>query len=153
MPKADRVFSTPRPLSSRITKADKPQRPIDATLRRRIEAAIEKLIATLDVAEPDPDLETEPEHDEDGGDDEPSLGSLEVVYQATWGRGDSDDRENEHDGREPDADFEPDTSPKFRRMRQQKRPEQTKGAEASDVRLVGVSIGGVPERVLVKLLS
>src|SRR5689334_13870209 len=63
---------------------------IDFELRYRIEKAIERLIAVLDAVDPDPDLEpslghynsrftapdaeAEDEHDEDGGDEEPSLG-------------------------------------------------------------------------------
>lgn len=43
-----------------------------AALRRKIEDTIERLISLLDELEPDPDLE-------DGGDDEPSLGSLNLT--------------------------------------------------------------------------
>lgn len=92
-------------------------------LRKRTEAAIEALVALLDELDIDPDLEPD-EDAEDGGDDEPSLGAPEVglsggLYyheaarplvrtgtprrsQLSWSAGGYDDREDEHDGREPD---------------------------------------------------
>ncbi|WP_432343410.1 hypothetical protein WMC41_11965 [Shinella yambaruensis] len=54
--------------------------------RHKIERAIDVLIALLDTADGDPDLE-------------PYLSGIDM-----WG----DDREAEHDGREPDEDGEPD---------------------------------------------
>ena len=39
---------------------------------------------------------------------EPSLGSNGSVNQLKWSKGSTDDREDEHDGREPDSDNEPD---------------------------------------------
>ena len=54
--------------------------------RQKIERAIDVLIALLDAADGDPDLEP---------------------YLSGIGHG-SDDREDEHDGREPDEDGEPD---------------------------------------------
>jgi hypothetical protein len=57
------------------------------------------------------DREAEPEHEEDGADDEPSLGSHElpsgaVSYLPSGSFGEFD-VEGEHDGREPDVDDEP----------------------------------------------
>jgi hypothetical protein len=39
---------------------------------------------------------------------EPSLGSNNSIDQAKWSKGGNDDSEEEHDGREPDSDNEPD---------------------------------------------
>jgi hypothetical protein len=86
--------------------------------RRRIAAAVDALIALLDQIDGDTDLEEDdpPEDDapqEDVGDEEPSLGSLygtalgERRSQNRWADGAADDREDEHDGREPDVDHEP----------------------------------------------
>jgi hypothetical protein len=86
-------------------------------IRRSVEAAIEQLIALIDSIDGDADFEH-------GGDLEPSLGALERHpqciegtwryrpchdrdgAQARWAGGSCDDRENEHDGREPDVDNE-----------------------------------------------
>lgn len=71
--------------------------------RQRIGDEIDRLLALLDAADGDPDLE-------------PSLGSLDRVDglyhrggadQRLWSAGSRDDREDEHDGREPDVDDEP----------------------------------------------
>ena len=45
-----------------------------------------------------------------GGDNgyEPSLGSNGGINQLKWSKGPTDDREDEHDGREPDSENEPD---------------------------------------------
>ena len=59
---------------------------VRAGMRRRMENAIERLIAALDAIDGDPDLE-------------PSLGSVEGNAAL--------DAEDEHDGCEPDADEEP----------------------------------------------
>jgi len=121
-------------------KTRRPRRAIDTKLRRRIETAVERLLAALDAddAAAGSDGEAEPEADpepslgataavdqRDGwrpaprrlraafaaGDVEPSLGSvnaaLEGRSQATWAAGNTDDREDEHDGAEPDTDEEP----------------------------------------------
>lgn len=85
------------------------------TRRARLEAAIERAIALLDQLDADPDLE-------------PSLGSMSCVGslnpdaqmafnrpqwdQERWARGGADDdREDEHDGIEPDNDVEPPNQP------------------------------------------
>ncbi|MBP6010624.1 MAG: hypothetical protein KBA31_00205 [Alphaproteobacteria bacterium] len=77
------------------------------SLRDRLEAAIERAIALLDQLDGDADLE-------------PSLGSRSCVGstlsplgidpaqydQRRWATGSTDDREDEHDGHEPDDDSE-----------------------------------------------
>jgi hypothetical protein len=98
-----------------------------AMVRARVEAVVDRLttvledmIAALDQLDGDPDLESsmgyQPYPDEcegDGADNEPSLGWTATVNQSAAGwRGPTDgygciDREDEHDGREPDADLEP----------------------------------------------
>jgi hypothetical protein len=104
------------------------RRQIDAKLRARIEATVERMITALDAFDAlTEDLE-ETDEDGSGEDDEPSLGSQErhpaqspwgfVGYdsrdnqgdQTFWANGNrgGDDREgDEHDGREPDVDDEP----------------------------------------------
>jgi hypothetical protein len=104
------------------------RREIDAKLRARIEATVERMISALDAFDAlTEDLE-ETDEDGPGEDDEPSLGSQErhparspwgfVGYdsrdnqgdQTFWANGNrgGDDREgDEHDGREPDVDDEP----------------------------------------------
>jgi len=55
-----------------------------------------------------PEMTAEPEND--NSDSEPSLGSVatsENITQGAWASGTSDDREDEHDGAEPDEDDEP----------------------------------------------
>ena len=65
-----------------------------ATLRQRVEAAVERLIAALDAMDGDPDLE-------------PSLGAVgssflaERADQRLWANGDRLDLEEQHDA-EPD---------------------------------------------------
>ena len=107
-------------------------RKIDAAMRRRIEAAVETMIATLDALDaPEEDREEDDPGGEEGGpsDDEPTLGWTEMEarfgrYDATptdegepslgWtaqeaahGRyGNTTDLEDEHDGREPSEDDE-----------------------------------------------
>ncbi|MCW5695330.1 MAG: hypothetical protein KIS96_01215 [Bauldia sp.] len=98
--------------------------PLGRRLRELVEATIEDLIGFLDSIAPDPDLEpslgsypywgaTEPDlegdgaDDEPGGDDEPSLGSLDrMPNQERWSDGNGGswllDAEAEHDGREDD---------------------------------------------------
>jgi hypothetical protein len=92
-------------------------------LRREARAEIERLISFLDASGPyvtteleeqvadgpcDTDeLELSEGDDEDGGDNEPSLGSLtgsggDPDNQDGWAQGSRDDREDEHDGAEPD---------------------------------------------------
>ena len=73
-------------------------------LRKEAAAEIDRLIAFLDDTGGDPDLE--PDDDEPDNDAEPSLGSVHTVNQLRWSSGAGDDREVEHDGREPDADRE-----------------------------------------------
>ncbi|WP_439399118.1 hypothetical protein ACRQ5Q_17075 [Bradyrhizobium sp. PMVTL-01] len=67
--------------------------------------AIEQLISFVDELDGDADLEESGDL-EDAGDAEPSLGASNDVIQAGWARGPRDDREDEHDGREPDVDDE-----------------------------------------------
>lgn len=88
-----------------------------AGLRRQARDEIDRLIRFLDESDLDPDLEddgseedgdvTEDDDvDEDNGDCEPSLGSLSSNAlpgtQEVWAGGNRDDREDEHDGAEPD---------------------------------------------------
>jgi len=61
---------------------------VDAHMRQRLEAAVERLLAILDALDGDPDLE-------------PSLG-----WTKTHAYGSDLDLEDEHDGVEPDEDFE-----------------------------------------------
>ena len=74
-------------------------------------ACVHPIIALLDRIDPDPDLELEPDL-EPVVDKEPSLGSLDHhVDQENWSRWSwaspyDIDREDEHDGREPDEDTE-----------------------------------------------
>lgn len=63
-------------------------------LRRRMEAAIETLLATLDALDGDTDFEP-------ANDDEPNLG-----WNDRGLHGDNDDREADDDDREPDVDDE-----------------------------------------------
>lgn len=86
-------------------------RKIDAALRRRIEVAIETMIAALDALDaPAEDREDDDPGGEEGGasDDEPSLGWTDT--EASRGaKVSGEDLEDEHDGREPDeACLEPD---------------------------------------------
>ncbi len=71
-------------------------KPAPAELRRRLELAIEAAIAVLDR------LDAAREDLEDGGDAEPSLGSLNCTDQRGWAMGGADDIEGD------DADLEPD---------------------------------------------
>jgi len=89
-------------------------------LRPAIEDAIERLMELLDEMDGEPDIEPEPDF-EDEGLYEPSLGALEHhprpdegsfrTYasgdQSRWGLSDSAELEDEHDGREPDVENEP----------------------------------------------
>lgn len=71
--------------------------------RRRAEDGIAALIDLLDALEPDPDLE-------DGGDDEPSLGSPEVDFSGLTGRivrGAHIDQRHWADGRSNEGEDEP----------------------------------------------
>jgi hypothetical protein len=145
----------------------KPPQAIDAKLRARIEAAVERMIAALDAIDaPGEDLEhegnDEPSEDDEPSlgwteqearwnkhpstdlfsldgeiglgapglwspgsqefseagfgcrddremqeDNEPSLGSITAMDQSNWAIGGTDEREDEHDGSEPDEDGEP----------------------------------------------
>ena len=65
--------------------------------RRDVESQIDALIELLDTLDPDPDAE-------------PSLGSVNPSTYGEplpWAAGGSDDREDEHDGCEPDEGGEP----------------------------------------------
>lgn len=114
-----------------------PVRKFPKWARSTIEETIERLLAVLDLAEPDPDLEddgtaedADPAEDNDEdvdvvdqphdvadeGDYEPSLGSPNprceyqggpYTSQERWAEGPRDDSEDEHDGREPPEDDEP----------------------------------------------
>ncbi|WP_036010818.1 hypothetical protein [Bradyrhizobium yuanmingense] len=68
-------------------------------------AAIEQLISFVDELDGDADLE-EGGDLEEAGDAEPSLGAPNEGAQLCWARGPRDDREDEHDGGEPDVDDE-----------------------------------------------
>lgn len=89
------------------------------TLRREIEATVERLISILDLFDGDENLE-ESDTDEDGGDDEPSLGwaEMQARYNA-YSAGDlhnhvlgyDREEENEHGGDildEPHDDYDQD---------------------------------------------
>ncbi len=70
-------------------------------LRKEARDEIDRLIRFLD--DTDNHMELEPEDEGDDSEDEPSLGSLDRLKDQTrWGAGATDDREGEHDGREPD---------------------------------------------------
>ena len=82
----------------------------DATAKRRayivsglnrLENLRERLIAKLDAMDGDPDFEVDADFEE-GGDLEPSLGSIGATNQRVWAMGGCFDREWEHDGREPE---------------------------------------------------
>lgn len=88
-------------------------------LRREIEATVERLISILDLFDGDENLE-ESDTDEDGGDEEPSLGwsDMQARYDA-YGAGDlhnialgyDREEENEHGGDildEPHDDYDQD---------------------------------------------
>lgn len=82
--------------------------PMTRSMRMRIEATIEQLVALLDEIDGDPDLEA-------ANDDEPSLGWTYCMDRPVIkSRGSDDDREleDEHDedggDSEPDSDDEPD---------------------------------------------
>lgn len=87
--------------------------PMTRSIRLRIEATIDQLLALLDEIDGDPDLEAASD-DEDGGDaepdsdDEPSLGALNnLVHQGAWGAdgyAGADDRERQDEGRCPVED-------------------------------------------------
>ena len=91
------------------------RRPIDAKLRARIEQAVEKMIAALDVMDaPAEDLEATGDEEPAGDEDEPSLGAAnlhELRSQENWAgppqHSGQLDCEDEHDGSEPDEDGEP----------------------------------------------
>jgi hypothetical protein len=139
MPQADSETSTTMPpegVGALYVPTDvSPEQAFQAIGRLRKEARdeIDRLIRFLDDTdnhmEREPDLgwperfaqcgnaggaddrEGEPEHAEDGADDEPSLGSHElpsgaVSYRQSVSFGELD-VEGEHDGREPDEDDEP----------------------------------------------
>ena len=93
-------------------------------IRAEAESLTEKLIAFLDAVDGDTDREPEDEHDEDGGDLEPNLGTLEQhpsapgygLYSSpgTWPDGDQTnsaglptDLELDLSDFEPDCDAEP----------------------------------------------
>jgi uncharacterized protein YbjT (DUF2867 family) len=66
----------------------------------RLENLREQLITKLDAMDGDPDLEADADFEE-GGDLEPSLGSIMATNQRAWAMGGCRDIEHEHDGREP----------------------------------------------------
>jgi len=74
-------------------------------LRESAAAAIEQLISFVDDLDGDADLE-ESDDLEDAGDAEPWLGAANDGAQVGWAKGPRDDREDEHDGREPNVDDE-----------------------------------------------
>ncbi|MDR3489189.1 MAG: hypothetical protein P4M05_30360 [Bradyrhizobium sp.] len=81
-------------------------------LRKEARDEIDRLIGFLDHTDDyvSRELEVEDGNDEPGGDDEPSLGSINPTTsrrQAIWSAGDTCDHEHEHDGREPGEDDEP----------------------------------------------
>lgn len=78
-------------------------------LRREAVEEINRLIAFLDETDGDPDFEPEADNEPDV-DAEPSLGSVHAINQLRWSAGCGDDREHGHDGREPDADREPEVA-------------------------------------------
>lgn len=131
MIEADSVHSTPPleasvgPLSGLAIQQRERETSLQrlARLRKEASAEIERLISFLDASDPyvmtereeavddvpcDTDeLELSEGDEEDGGDEEPSLGSLtgwggDPDNQERWARGSRDDREDEHDGLEPD---------------------------------------------------
>ncbi|QOG20484.1 hypothetical protein [Bradyrhizobium sp. SEMIA] len=67
--------------------------------------AIERLISFVDELDGDADLEESGDLEE-AGDAEPWLGAANEGAQVCWARGPRDDREDEHDGCEPDVDDE-----------------------------------------------
>ncbi|MCA6102782.1 hypothetical protein [Bradyrhizobium australafricanum] len=77
-----------------------------ARLRKEASAEIERLIALLDAS--DPYVMTERElddaDDEETGDAEPGLGSLERVAQTHWAAGGDDDLEEDNDSGIGDLD-------------------------------------------------
>ncbi|MGA2795797.1 MAG: hypothetical protein ABSE69_20240 [Roseiarcus sp.] len=84
-------------------------------MRRLIADAIEALILLLDEIDGDADFE-EDDPAEENGDLEPILGATHSIDQTiAWRATQSTilDSEPEHDGREPDADFEPNWVSRF----------------------------------------
>jgi hypothetical protein len=84
------------------------------TMRTLIADAIESLILLLDEIDGDVECEADADFEVDP-DLEPSLGATHsmdqpIAWRATIGETDA---EHEHDGREPDADFEPREEPVF----------------------------------------
>jgi hypothetical protein len=89
--------------------------------RQQVVAAIDSLIDLLDKIDDDTDLEPDPDL-EDGADEEPSLGwsiGFTPEFQRQAGRGfymnadGGQDLEDEHDGREPEDDSEPDVDAEY----------------------------------------
>jgi hypothetical protein len=76
-----------------------------SAMRTLVADAIESLMLLLDEIDDDADHEEDPDF-EDGADMEPSLGASNGLNQAQPWRSASGeiDAEQEHDGREPDAD-------------------------------------------------
>ena len=100
--------TTERPRAKR-----RPLRKIDAAMRRRIEAAIERMIETLDALDA-PVEDREPEEEGDGGgygtvDDEPSLGAAESINQVRSWSGDQNPDKLDYEGGDGgrDCDLEP----------------------------------------------
>ena len=89
-----------------------PERQRLHALRAQIEAELERMIDLLDAIDGDPDLEPSlgsvaPGHVDEAEPDtdlEPSL-----CWTSTYAHGSDQDLEEEHDGREPDEDFEDNT--------------------------------------------
>lgn len=110
-----RTGEAPKPAEGHVGKTDiTPEAFFLAWGRRRKEALIEVLIDSLDAADSDPDLE-------DGGDAEPSLGSVSSCYgggdQTDWSDGRGDDLEDSGLGNDDleevneDSDGNPDNEP------------------------------------------
>src|SRR4051812_47163892 len=95
-------------------------RALTPSKRKRIEGRIEELIAVLDAADPDPDLEPSlcggpctDDREDDSADDEPELGWTADINQEralcnVRRTSEFNHSETEHDGREPDVDQEAD---------------------------------------------
>ena len=123
----DIAVSTPAPTIQELNGAlliPKPRKKpfrVSRERRERIEAAVDGLLQLLDAIDADPDLESstsaltelgvpsgawdecEDNHDAEHEDGEPSLGWTATNKQLGWPwYGDTDEREDEHDGGEPE---------------------------------------------------
>ena len=86
---------TDTPVLTKPRTRRRPLRKIDAAMRQRIEAAIERMIEALDAVEA-PVEDREPEDEGDGEvDDEPSLGAAETMNQSrSWSYGQNPARDD-----------------------------------------------------------